>query len=488
MNLKAILSKFTKSSGRGQLCIAVQPNAIYLSPDANSENSAPLEFPIEGHWEQALKLALTSGNYSGYSAVVTFNPKHYQIYQIDKPEIPQSEWPSALPFLLKDLISERVSDIVADAFLLPESRKIQAYVFNKRLLFTLTEVLNQAGVRLNRVLPEEEVWGHVQSDIQNFMLLHRGIGSDFKIGAYIENRNRFQRSIRGVVAPLTDNASSELQFDSLALELQRSIDYLSSQIRSASINHLLVCCDEEAVDQLQQALSERLSVKVVSVSENRDEHCGHILIKSMPLLPSAGINLYQEHLKPKKELLNLTNVMAGWALVIIAMLGAYGYLRYQAGQAEQQVADIKSENSVLTQELQQLQSKLISHKPSLEKMAAIERIKADIEAKKATLTAVGQFDDSLMQGYSGVMQSLSRLANSDISLSDIRLTQDQLSLKGLARTPDSVPAWVKQFKTELNLIGRSFDKLTMDRTEDNLVTFELATSVTGESATTEGGQ
>ncbi|MFA0544591.1 MSHA biogenesis protein MshI, partial [Vibrio sp. 10N.222.52.B7] len=68
-------------------------------------------------------------------------------------------------------------------------------------------------------------------ELSNFILLQRSANSHFKLGAFVENTVCFQRSIRSVVPPLTGVASSALQLDGLALELQRSIDYLSSQIK-----------------------------------------------------------------------------------------------------------------------------------------------------------------------------------------------------------------------------------------------------------------
>lgn len=48
-----------------------------------------------------------------------------------------------------------------------------------------------------------------------------------------------------------------------------------------------------------------------------------------------------------------------------------------------------------------------------------------------------------------------------------------MSIKGLAKSPEVIPSWVQQFKTEMNLIGRNFESLSIGRDENNVVTFSL---------------
>jgi len=50
-----------------------------------------------------------------------------------------------------------------------------------------------------------------------------------------------------------------------------------------------------------------------------------------------------------------------------------------------------------------------------------------------------------------------------------------LDLNGYARTASVVPNWVNQFKSELNLVGRSFEKLKIGRNDQDVITFELRT-------------
>lgn len=152
---------------------------------------------------------------------------------------------------------------------------------------------------------------------------------------------------------------------------------------------------------------------------------------------------------------------------------------WQQGQLGKELAQWKQQESSLDVEAKALTEKLAKHKPDAAKVAAVERLKQEIAATRDSLHAVRQFDQSAQVGYSGVMRSLSELARDDISLDSIAISSSSLDLKGLAREAAAIPSWVSEFKSELNLVGRSFEQLSIGRNEQDIITFELKTK--GES-------
>lgn len=133
MDFKALLDKLKRSSGGGRSCfLVIQPDAVYLSSSIKS--GRPYQFDIsESNWEKAVEQALSVAASAYDSLTVVLSHNYYQMYQIDKPVMPRQEWPAALPFLLKELISERAVDIIADAVELPNSTKVQAYVLSRKM-------------------------------------------------------------------------------------------------------------------------------------------------------------------------------------------------------------------------------------------------------------------------------------------------------------------------------------------------------------------
>lgn len=475
MNFKAILDKIkpTNNNGSSQVVLlgndTVYISSVELGPQVTS-------FPVvNGDWESALKKLLSSELLTSGSLQLIVCANYYQTYQIDRPDIPQSEWSVALPFLLKDLISERVTEITASAVALPTSNKLQVYVLPKKLLDKLVSITNSAQVELKGIAPEDEVWGYSAGELSNFILLQRSPNSHFKLGAFVENTVCFQRTIRSVVPPLTGVASSALQLDGLALELQRSIDYLSSQIKGTQLHQLKICCDEEDEAELQSVLNSTLSSTASLLVEGERENSEKLLVTLAAEKNIFNVNLYPEHLKPKKEYFTLVNVVMVWGLVCALLLGSYCVMQYQASSLDEDLAALQYDLNQLNQEVNQLNSQLIQHKPSPNKVAAVARLTSETQAKKEALKAIGQFDEPQQVGYSGVMNSFAQLGRNDISLSHIYMTHDTLELNGFARDANVVPNWIGQFKNELNLVGRTFEKIKIGRNEQDVVTFELST-------------
>ncbi len=308
------------------LSIVMLTEGIYLSkvnPNSGLESVSFYEL-TDNNWDFILSSALKENQCQNLNATVTLGSHLYQSFQLEKPTVPKDEWPVALPFLLKDLITERVTDIVADGVELGDSNKIQAYVVVKRFVEQLKQVLDHRNVKLLKISPEDEVWAHARQDVPAYMLLHRSQKSDFKIGAFVNQGSIFQRTIRGVESPITGEYANSLQIDALALELQRSMDYLSSQLKQVQINKLFLCCDDENNEELREALQERLNVMVEPLLLVDTQHqSGEVLVNETYQLGLKGANLYPPHLQPKKEMFNLDVVAASWLVLFLIMMAIY---------------------------------------------------------------------------------------------------------------------------------------------------------------------
>ncbi|OEF28478.1 hypothetical protein [Vibrio rumoiensis] len=477
MSMNSLIQRLTsKAPTQSSLSIVVLSDGVYLSKvESESGIQATTYHELkESSWDFVLDTALEAESCTNLNATVTFGSHFYQSYQIDKPAIPEDEWSVALPFLLKDLITDRVTEIVADGIAVPHSSKIQAYVLTKRLIEQLKEVLERHQIQLLQILPEDEVWSQTRTDTSAFMLLHRSASSEFKIGAFVEESSVFQRTVRGIHSPITGEYSNTIQLDGLALELQRSMDYLSSQLKQVQINKLFLCCDGEQEHELQAALQERLNVSVEPLLLGvLPQKSGNILALEAYRRQLQGVNLYPAHLKPKKEAFNLGLVAISWLVIAVFMLGIYGFYNYKNYTLDKQVAEQKKQAQQLSVQVKSLQTKLSAHQPSPAKVASVERLKADVKTKQDSLKVINSFDAKQQVGYSGIMHGLSTIGRNDISLTSIQIDNDRMNVQGLAKSPAVVPKWVQHFKTEMNLVGRTFESLSIGRNEDDVVIFSL---------------
>ncbi|EOW2078774.1 MSHA biogenesis protein MshI [Vibrio mimicus] len=455
-----------------QLYVVVQPESLYFTADDVSP--IPPQPSNQQNWQSVLVQTLQKHAIQDVQVHLVLHSQLYQAYQIEQPSVPREEWSAALPFLLKDMLSEKVTEVVADAHPLPGSGKVQAYVISKRTILELQRTLSAAGLTLGRVMPDLAVWGLTGGELSHFLLLHRSLGGSFKLDAFVEHQCSFQRTLRGITAPVTDNAASVLQLDSLALELQRSIDYLSAQLKGGSLQQLKVCCDGEDQQALIDGLNERLSVRASGLNGEATS-CGEQLARYARHVPQETINFYQDHLKPKREKFTLANLLLAWLALSAVLLLGYAGAGYQNYVVNHQWQELQTQNQSLTEQATDLRQQVASHLPSAGKVVAIERLKKEIAAKQQALQAIGQFDAAQQVGYSGVLNSLAQLARNDISLSSIALDAVQLNVQGLARDPAAIPNWINQFKQELHLVGRTFEQLKIGRNEQDMITFELNT-------------
>ncbi|MBD1574514.1 msha biogenesis protein mshi [Vibrio sp. S17_S38] len=151
----------------------------------------------------------------------------------------------------------------------------------------------------------------------------------------------------------------------------------------------------------------------------------------------------------------------------------YGVYSYQNNSLSNEVSKLNHESTTLLTEKKSLDQKLIAHKPSPAKIAAISRLKEDVKTKQDSLNVINSFDDEKLEGYSGVMSSLANLNRNDISLNSIQIDDNKLNVQGYARNPEVVPSWVGQFKDELSLVGRTFEHLSIGRDDKDNVIFSL---------------
>ncbi len=486
MSISSFFSKFGLSNQvRSRVSIVILPDGIYAAA-SNVSNQfeqcyfVPLTDPSQ--WMNSLVSLIHKNNLGDRQANVILGSHLYQAFQIETPDIPSNEYQGALPFLVKDLVTERLGDIVADGIPLSALGKLQTYVTKRQVIESISSICQDNKISLLRVIPEDIAWGTVNKESDGYMLLYRDIKSDFKLSAYKDSTICFNRSLRGVNPPLTGSNLNSLQLDSLALELQRSLDYLTSQLQSVAINHLYFMCDDEDPLQLTQELQSRLgvSVKPLPLEEATLNSCGDTLAWSGLQVASEGINLYPEHLKPKKDYFTFKNVVISWLTVcfVMAMISVSILFKHSGAASELERVSLESQQQML--QLKDLNNQLSLHKPSASKIAAVERLKKDIAAKEASFRAINQLDNSSQIGFSGVMKSLTTIGKNDISLSKIQIQGDNMYFSGLARNATVVPRWIQAFKSEMHLVGRTFGKLSIQHDKYDRVTFTLTTKEGGD--------
>ncbi|MGF1692752.1 PilN domain-containing protein [Photobacterium kagoshimensis] len=482
MKTHSFFSRFIKSKKQSPvISLAVFPESITLVFESQSL------WVVDNHdatnnvqRESAIQTLLTKHQLVGCQVKLVIGHGLYQSLLIEKPEIPPDELPTALPFLIKDLVNESPMELVADGFSAPLKDRLQVFAAGRKTLEPLIKAVAKAGSEVASISTEEVQWGALTSPTMSQLILHRRESSGLQLTAFKQQVMCFQRQLRGVSFPLMADGASEqqvaLQLDSLALELQRSLDFLSAQLRDNPISQLLISCDGEDDSALAQALSDRLSVKVIAIVPPSDtllSNASRIAWAARTAIQAANLDLYTDSLKPQTQLLTLRNVMASWLIGIILMATFFGWQQWQGYVVEQRLAAEQSRLSLKQGEINRLKTALSQHLPSEVKVELADNLEQHVATQQATLNAIEGHDSSLRVGFAGMLQELSDAANGDISLSHIHATGLSLDLAGVARSPESVPSWIQAFKEYDHLMDRRFQVMSLGRNDNNVVTFKL---------------
>lgn len=476
------VNRFKKKSCNKSASLAIFTDSITLVYRSDSGWVADdVAISTVGEWAGGIKSLLDKHQLGGCTLRLVLGHGLYQSMLIEKPSLPREEYPTALPFLVKELVNESPLELVADGFPAPLKDRLQVIVTNRKQVEQLIRICADAGCELLSISAEEVVWGQLTASSLSQLVLHRRRNASLQLTAFKQQKMCFQRQLRGFPTPLLDEQTpgeigNSLQLDSLALELQRSLDFLSAQLRDTPITQLLISCDDDDDSSLAAELSQRLNVSVAAVTPEDPalaNNGARIAQAALAEPESAGINLYSDALKPKTQLLTLQNVVLSWVLAVVVMGSMAGWYSWQNYQKQQQLAAEKSRLESKKTELERAKASLAKHMPSSLKLELAGDLEQHLAVKQATLKAIEMHDDSLKVGYAGMLQQLSDAASGDISLSRIRVTGKQLDLEGQARSPESVPSWIQAFKNYPDLSDRRFQLMSLGRNKQNIVTFKL---------------
>ncbi len=189
----------------------------------------------------------------------------YQLVQIEAPDVQPAELRAAVRWRLRDAIDFPVDDATVDLLELPaQSRRT-----NAKMLYAVaarTEAVQRIGNSLSRQAPGFDVIDVPELCLRNLATL---LPQDQKGVAFLMLHEDYVQLVltRKGILFLTrrielGGRASELDAGTLALELQRSLDYCESHYDQAPITELVLAPDTTAVRALVAALRAEVGLNV----------------------------------------------------------------------------------------------------------------------------------------------------------------------------------------------------------------------------------
>ncbi len=189
----------------------------------------------------------------------------YHLLQIDKPKVPDNEIANALPFIAKEFISEPVSNVTLDYFRVPNQPKINLVYCAKSLVENIISACQQAKVNLCSIGIEElSTANFFRTENSTQMLISQQSHEEIILTIIYNNELYFSRRLRGY-ARLRDLQVDQLDstlIDSFSLEIQRSADFVVSQLKIPEVSNINITIPSAIPAQLIARLQDNFTIKV----------------------------------------------------------------------------------------------------------------------------------------------------------------------------------------------------------------------------------
>jgi len=271
--ISSIKQAFTKKESSHKLGISLRQNSLAYC-FIPQENSSSLTAKCQQLTTSNDKYVEDLTDFSSHHSVqgqcqLVLSAEQYQMIQVEKPDVPESEIAGALKWQIKDLVPYSPDDMVLDYFYAPVQQGVaeKLYVICTPLnaLKPIVSTLMNEDISLTAITVEEFAFANLLpfSDDAQLMLCQQPDEEVF-ITIVKQGRLCFHRRLRGF-AQLGSKSEDELSFgaiDSLSLEIQKSTDYFERQLKQSMIRSIQVILPIATESYIISKLAENTNIKV----------------------------------------------------------------------------------------------------------------------------------------------------------------------------------------------------------------------------------
>ncbi|WP_426359754.1 hypothetical protein ACPUVO_05875 [Pseudocolwellia sp. HL-MZ19] len=212
---------------------------------------------------------------------IVLSAGQYQIVQVDKPNVPDTEINAALKWHVKDLVPFKPENMVLDYFDGPQLSnnvaKINVVCADLTELSAIVEQVSKNQLDVALITTVEFAFAQLipESDVATLLVCQHA-NEDLLILIIKQGKIFFQRRIRGL-AQISHKTEEELVMgpvDMLSLEIQRSTDYFERQLKQAPIKEIQVILPMDNEAFLVRKISENtnLPVNLLSMPEGFEQY------------------------------------------------------------------------------------------------------------------------------------------------------------------------------------------------------------------------
>jgi MSHA biogenesis protein MshI len=266
-----IKGRFSKASKFHSVGIELGVNSLHISTLKKVKgklNWVKQYSTSINNWQDKLKTYVEKNNLINTRCNVALSISKYQLLQLDRPPVEDTELNQALQWAMKEqLFSDE--ELVIDYFDPPVAastvKKLNVVVISKREVIEIRDGVLKAGLSLNIIGVEElAICNLLIPSNDAFITLKQQEGGQLSLSIVKNNELFFSRRLRGY-ENLANFSPEELKMgvvDNLSLEIQRSMDYFERQLRQAPIKKIYISLDTIYQDNLAEMIKQVIFISV----------------------------------------------------------------------------------------------------------------------------------------------------------------------------------------------------------------------------------
>ncbi|WP_427980879.1 hypothetical protein [Agarivorans sp.] len=262
------LAFWRRNTATSRCCAYLQPEVLVV---ANSQQQIfELALTSAEQWSKAFaSLSQQAKLGSDQQIVFILGKQYYQQFQVDKPQVANEELQGAVPWTIKDMVTEPLSDLAIDYYAAPSNpmagEKLTVVCVRKSIIQQLVTLAQQHDITIEGITIESlAVVNFMEQSERCQMLLWQAKGGDLELIVARQGQVCFSRQLRAFSAlgKMQEIEFTQNFFDSLSLELQRSIDYISATLKLPEVSAIQLAIPSRFCDTIAQQLQQNLSPKV----------------------------------------------------------------------------------------------------------------------------------------------------------------------------------------------------------------------------------
>lgn len=183
-----------------------------------------------------------------YRCMTVLKARDYQMFAVDRPEVPEAEARVAVRWSLKDMLDYPLESATVDAVSVPSadsSRKPQmlAIVARNEAIAATVRPFNDADIELSAIdvpeLAQRNLARLLETEGRGLALF--GVDDSAATVTFTAGGELYQsRRIEVALKDFENEDGAEALYDRVALELQRSLDHFDRQYRNVTVSRVVV--------------------------------------------------------------------------------------------------------------------------------------------------------------------------------------------------------------------------------------------------------